>query len=783
MLRNTIIHILNVACNDQDSEHISHRKRVMMASTIVISLVTGVILPYFIARGDMEMAILTGVTLGKSILVARHLACKKHLPERVYDVFVFLCTAIALIADQRTRGVYDFWFCSILSVDLAVLVGCGCRVVKLVSFVSILWLIVKMIEEASDAVGFYEKTDPGVGWEPAIKLMLIRMSVFVVNALVVYDFANNLRSKEKSIIRMTEVTEQIVSSLERFEIVVAYRLVAMDSSEDELPSSLRDSFLILIRNLECYRPYLPDVLFKGKEFVASPKRRSLKLKSSDSTVSSFHPTTMNASSVSVIIPKLSDYPTMSSVVFNHAVSQVSLIIDSASSNYFGNVNKTIGDVVNIIFEDTQNAIAACCSIHLRLNNLDWPDCVMSQLKSNNIYKGLPVSIGMSIGLISTSRDCCINSLSYSGTVVSESHRIANIIPKGSSAMMTSQADELRDVIKDIFWKPVRGDDYFLFFPKQLEERRETEYPSLGLELNGSSISFCGFNPIQPPLFLQPKLTESQVTTSAVNILGTEQCLACDEVEFVYSLIIACAARSGSAVVAVSGSIINCTWNAFDSQKSHISDCTWFVAQLSHIEYKTSFDISAGVATGRCHCGIVGSATHMTSAVLGGTVELSSELCIAARRLKIKALFASIPGTRNINQDPCLCGILRPVISCVLSNFSFLAYELRIEVLNIDHFLNPSSVDESWRWEDDFFANLSQLPPSELIACRHSNCDPVLRRIINNLIEHKHTPIIINTILFSITDSVASPQRATICERVQFGKERTSFPSLPDGVLD
>eukprot|EP01065_Artemidia_motanka_P049480 TRINITY_DN8213_c0_g2_i3.p1 TRINITY_DN8213_c0_g2~~TRINITY_DN8213_c0_g2_i3.p1 ORF type:complete len:627 (+),score=154.56 TRINITY_DN8213_c0_g2_i3:87-1967(+) len=280
VLRSLWFKVGQKCCRSSDSVLDRERKLLLAPAALVVSVYGTLWTAAALAReGPSFVSVFCGVGAAHSAASFLLMLCTDSSASRVAKYLLLMSSVYIGCMDiyGAVQGLHRYWaFETVLIV--------GSRLLQLESWVPVCIMAVGIaysfivVAELAAPFGLREVANLGVDRDvamcdcadPPCGQGARGVSLVVVVTLVLIDslaqrFSTNVMMQLRLIEASVEVTQRVTVALGRYEVELAESVVLSPEGEG-LPPELRDSLLILLRNLKAYKPYLPQsCLVEDKE--------------------------------------------------------------------------------------------------------------------------------------------------------------------------------------------------------------------------------------------------------------------------------------------------------------------------------------------------------------------------------------------------------------------------------------------------------------------------------------------------------------------------------------
>ena len=683
------------------------------------------------AVGPQPRGVICGFAAGLGALfMLKWFATKKQTrSEVVFGLYMWLFVIIALDFLARSEVEEPLWPCVVLVVDITLLCNlsekCGTGIV--------VTLVVYLLIIMTESVGRYGLFDIIYG-DKAIDLeclgltpdevqtlpckkklkstliyTMVFIGVFVMDYYCTRNFANKMRAGQQKLESSISLAETVVAALVRLDLDEAENHI-VDSNPTDLTAILK----LLIRNLNEYRPYLPDSLFdlrRGTQFhdLVKPPQSPATVLFTD------------LKSSTAIWEASPDAMTKALKIHNK-------IIRSCMAEHGGYEVKTIGDSFMVAFETLADGVTFAIAVQEQFTITVWPsDLIVPQSFENS---SLMLRIGLHHGDVDL-QICPLNGRTdYVGRTSNKAARMEGVCVPGGIALDSTFIDEI--VLAEGWSFTFKSEDLKGFGDHQctiaILSRKQFNLDSL--EVSSGCSSFISVAPSVPSVSInhdhrisqELELAKKNSTVCAVHmVINSDDHLLQYFINTALGKTITCMERTEGSIVSVMSSSITIGWNTTRVSRGHFQDGLRFVSLMYGLFYRD--DARIGISSGPVHCGRVGTRDQRFVTVFGTCLRTCHLLCLAAQDVGTFAVCANAPfdfPTRRPIDRWC-------------SDESFLVYELQARELKrwlsvtMHQEVSENTDPVDWGWSPDYVKSFNEGNWKE-IKKRRTQSDKVLARV-------------------------------------------------------
>ncbi|KAJ9457613.1 Adenylate cyclase [Diplonema papillatum] len=660
----------------------------------------------------------------------------KSLTHRELEVGLAGYTLLVLLYDLST-----FAYLSARSWSLGILILDTILVCKMERYVTVqhitvisLWLIVTYAEEATrfglleyvtnsrvreSREKVYDCEDKPCARDlgSVIGLFCISFGVFYLDYFITRGFASRVHEEKAKVQASIDAAHRIALSLAEFDLESAR--ADLEACAD-LPEQLSASFRDIVRNLEAYRPYLPDALFDelhNKKYVGG-----------GDSISSGQPGVNTGKACIVFTDIESSTATWEDCPdgMKRGLKLHNSALRECIKQHNGYEVKTIGDAFMVAFSSVDEGVQFSLDVQTALLKVAWPAALyelpLCARDDGGVWGGLRVRIGLNFGPVVVETNSVTGRLDYFGNTVNVAARIEGASVGGLTALSdTVLLDVSDEVLEQAVPLPIghvvlkgvsQPTALYLLVPRRLRARSTRADEVLRKRAEGTApakrkpsatsapdstnlllASFGRDKTFREQLERVPCATICMVqvffTSSESREVPRLQQLVNDRLSRVLSSL----DRSDGTVISVLGASVVSGWNTWRRCVTHVDNSLHFADLLYRSVLTSAYTppedllpspagnedgtVYLGLSTGGLICGNVGTGLQRFMTALGPCVSLSKYLSDAALRFNTFALYShvSLP-TFQLHQRN-LSHIMRPVDRWTAAdNSQILVCELR-----------------------------------------------------------------------------------------------------------
>ena len=602
----------------------------------------------------------------------------------------------------------------------------------------------------------------------AISDQLSVMTVFLLDYFFTSNFAKGLICEKLKVEKNVLLAEKVIECLVKFDL---------ERAESEINSSpmteLTRSLTQLVRNLELYRPFLPESLFEESEVCLQKV---------------IPPPGLHGEQVSIVftdIKNSTDCWESAPLAMKKALRSHNNAIRNCMRDFNGYEIKTIGDSFMVAFTSLEDAFHFGLQVHCRLLEVNWPTDLLHiphcKADKSGDWSGLRVRIGISWGDISMEVQQNSDRFDYFGPIVNQASRIERVCIPGAVCASEAAYKELRKIDlsncgvspfhmaetiemsnvdlrgigKQTLWclvpstLPTRCEQitYQLLNGIQKEKKSsiktESENTSTGSNL---SRTISAKKVVQVRELFSQVLQKRNISVASIDIkLGTafQDYIEDSDPQYILTKnlksIISSADRTDGIVISVLATSVTVAWNVSNKTVNHVSGSFRFSFLLSKSQTSGCF---IGLSNGGVFYGTVGALEQRFVTAVGSVVNVASALCYTAADLNATCLYSSTDKKLSANSDSSLSSSLRPVDTWCLHGKEldgFIVYQVSKSMLSVI-FSSPDvsvvhDICVGWEWSDVY--EEAFIAGDVEIITKKGNHDRIIRRVIANMNSESH----------------------------------------------
>eukprot|EP01065_Artemidia_motanka_P001106 TRINITY_DN10524_c0_g1_i1.p1 TRINITY_DN10524_c0_g1~~TRINITY_DN10524_c0_g1_i1.p1 ORF type:complete len:825 (+),score=129.00 TRINITY_DN10524_c0_g1_i1:45-2519(+) len=258
------------------------------------------------------------------------------------------------------------------------------------------------------------------------------------------SFSRAMRAQYEIVDTSVRVSEKIAQLLASYSVNEAQELVTGDQSR-VLPRDLKEAYEKLLRNLESYRPFLPDSLLYAREGMASERTSPFSL-DRDMSPPGWQSESPMATICFTDIESSTDlWDAFPQSMFD-AIRDHNDILRTVGERWNGYEVKTIGDSFMMAFHEPADGINFCLDVQEDLVRHSWTGITSCDLcrpvrtsDGDLLWHGLRVRAGVNAGPVRLEQNPISNRWDYFGTTVNVAARVEGLIRKGGVVCATNAA--------------------------------------------------------------------------------------------------------------------------------------------------------------------------------------------------------------------------------------------------------------------------------------------------------------------------------------------------------
>ncbi|KAJ9471637.1 Adenylate cyclase [Diplonema papillatum] len=603
--------------------------------------------------------------------------------------------AFAALAEHR------IWPCIMLLLDMNLLAS-GPEWVSLVMLgMTLVWILISSIEDAY-GLGMYDPFSD-FGWGATVRICdcddppcpkggLVDLfstfgtlgSVVVMDFLLTRHFATSLNAASARMELSIDIAQKVAHALSEFDLDAASSQL---DSETHLPDGLRDALEQILKNLTCYRPYIPEAILSS-----GPSH------SETNVVDAPGLYTGAAALVFTDIKSSTATWDAEPAAMKQALRIHNKVLRATIAQFDGYEVKTVGDSFMVAFESFDAAVRFGLAAQVSLYEQEWPAELMKLPQCASVagvWNGLRIRVGVHCGEVEVEKNAVNDRFDYHGTTVNKAARLEGVCPPGGVAIDSKAAEggtyqfvkeavmASRDVIK------LRGlgeTAMQILFPRPLFGRQPNNVAEFGSASKRSSKSMPRHN----SRILDGTLPTSHwnetkrfaMSTSGVAALhdseeGDSVVGAVTQLHDSLAWIQNCLDRSDGSMVTVTGSFAVFAWNVVQACASHAENACRFASLLE----QDNRALVCGLCCSK-HALVVLAGRQKYVTLIGYGSKVAERVCRRAIKVKCPALYA-LPLTDNALPSS-LTSMLVQLETWELRNslesvLSFVVYMLEVDV--------------------------------------------------------------------------------------------------------
>eukprot|EP00755_Sulcionema_specki_P025911 Sspe_Gene.84407::Locus_55410_Transcript_1_1_Confidence_1.000_Length_2410::g.84407::m.84407 len=739
-----------------------YRKDVLLSIHIVSTFVLTAVLPISLAPTPY---IILSHCVSYLVLIFPVVWCAvtKSLSSAATGRFVVLSgLRMTVIVHFESYGQGDSWSISVLVMDLLLLLGCHRVLIGVFRNTVLCYLAFHAVLSCVDT-GIYDalptlsivETHQLISPSRAMVALTFRVFVLCCDFSMTQYFAVEMRKRQGQLESSVQAAHSIASALVDFDLDLARAELGRSDLED----GLRDALGSLLENLQTYRPFLPDALFK-QGCAASSLSHSRMPPCGDGVAVAF---TDIQSSTAI----WDSYPS----AMRRAMTVHDEVVRGVIVQHNGYEVKTIGDAFMVAFDSTVDAVLFGVSVQEKLYQASWPEEILEHplCAPTELWNGLRVRVGIHTGDgVEVQTNPVTGRADYFGPVVNIASRIEGRAHGGVIAMTQAVYDEH---VKHLSSNTVRvsvldvGDHLFkgiptpvsvvLVAPHHLAGRLlQGKWPVTPAQQDCDSLTTISVASAPPSVLSEPCVMGVVTTlptadhrmeqshTSIASIRVDYRCPGVEDTPHAVSSVVEaavdCAERAKGKILSVCSASIVVAWNVSEPCAGHHVHAARFAGFLKKQTMRTVWapTMTVGLSTGQVLHGHAGTGSQRFVMVVGQCVELAAALAAAAADLKTFCLAAAVPGFKCVADDPSLSRAARKVDQWKLSPPSTTTTVYEVDVDRVRTLQTGSSDEHGWGWSAEY----DQAFTAKDVATIKSNTprdDAVLSRVALLLTDDTH----------------------------------------------
>eukprot|EP01059_Diplonema_ambulator_P024973 TRINITY_DN417_c0_g1_i6.p1 TRINITY_DN417_c0_g1~~TRINITY_DN417_c0_g1_i6.p1 ORF type:complete len:698 (+),score=165.89 TRINITY_DN417_c0_g1_i6:113-2206(+) len=657
----------------QDDPFTVFRKKVVInAMTACLVIYTWAIGVTLMGAENFYECIPAAVVTGAALC---HLVYTKKVNESYLEATIYV-SAVAVILGDLVAAVVAYqsreWALFVILTDIALVCRLPARTTRFLSAMVTIYLIVAAFESAFRFGLFDWSYLPSQKWRGRLTtgcsgipcrntsafadLLLVQLPVFLLDFYFTRKFAYDLYAERDSMQRVITATEEIASSLSRFDLTLAESIL----NTAHLPLPLDTAFRDILSNLEIYRPYLPDALFAQMH-----QNRS-------STGKHVPPPGLESKRAALVFTDIQGSTATWEACpdgMGEGLKVHNEVMRECAAAHNGYEVKTIGDAFMVAFEEVSDAVQFGLAVQERLVEAHWPSALLGLEHCKKVldgpWCGLRVRVGVHCGEVDVQLNTLTGRYDYFGNTVNKAARMEGACVGGAVAVtqeVLEEAGDLRGVIMlemgAIELKGVQGRmTAYILLPSSLAGRRGyvEEQMHLGkgdrrLRVHADEGRSSRSSIDVMPLDMMKQAPSATVGVTEVVIGSSDAGDVTDVMNSVLGKVVTSSERTHGTIVSLQGSRVAVCWNGLKTCVTHVENSLAFVQMMAVGSVVGRREVHVGVSTGSVVCGAVGGRRQKFVAVVGPCVGLSGTLCSRAESRKVLCCYAAPVVPTCLNND-------------------------------------------------------------------------------------------------------------------------------------
>eukprot|EP00755_Sulcionema_specki_P037681 Sspe_Gene.109396::Locus_89537_Transcript_2_2_Confidence_0.667_Length_2027::g.109396::m.109396 len=243
----------------------STRKTIIVPAMLVVGVVS--LLRVFLQLANRGHIFSQAYSLALAFFIAcglLHTFITKRLTEPMAIVYISGVTVLSVcLGDITTYSLHEKYTGVVLTMDCILLCRCSETFTTVARNVIVVYILVITLEHTV-GLGIFslipeewvgEKRPAPLGTGFLFSLLSQRLMVFLLDFMMTQHFARRMHKEQATIQAVVVTAENIAVALSRFDTCTASTLINESSG---LPDELRAALETLVKNLQTYRPYLPQ---------------------------------------------------------------------------------------------------------------------------------------------------------------------------------------------------------------------------------------------------------------------------------------------------------------------------------------------------------------------------------------------------------------------------------------------------------------------------------------------------------------------------------------------
>ena len=271
----------------------------------------------------------------------------------------------------------------------------------------------------------------------------LTLAVFLLDFHYTRGFAVAVRAEKANVASAVETAREVAAALGHFDLPAVAAM--LDAREEQLPADLHTAFWTLLRNLECYRPYLPLSLL---EDCGPPADTPSSARAAQPAVAGGEVPPPGLGKENVAAVAFTDVKG-STALWDAAPEAMSraLRIHNAAIRLLlhergGYEVKTIGDAFMVAFARVEDALDFSLDLQTRLLASPWPPALLrlrqcaaaSNDAGGALWGGLTLRIGVHSGAVAPETNPVTGRTDYFGPTPNLASRLEGCCPPGCVAV-------------------------------------------------------------------------------------------------------------------------------------------------------------------------------------------------------------------------------------------------------------------------------------------------------------------------------------------------------------
>eukprot|EP01059_Diplonema_ambulator_P024965 TRINITY_DN417_c0_g1_i16.p1 TRINITY_DN417_c0_g1~~TRINITY_DN417_c0_g1_i16.p1 ORF type:complete len:705 (+),score=182.30 TRINITY_DN417_c0_g1_i16:54-2168(+) len=664
----------------EDDPFTVFKKKVILNATAAMILINWWAINFTLFdRSEKFYACFPGAAVSVGAYV--HLVYTKRVNDLIIEVVLYVA-AVALVLGDLVASVVAFqsrlWALFVILTDIALVCRLPPRVTRILIATASIYFFASAIE-ATFRFGLFDWSYlppqrtrmlhvTGCAQIPCknvvafTDLIVIQLAIFLLDFYFTRKFAYDLYAEKESMQRVITATEEIASSLSRFDLTLAESIL----NTAHLPLPLDTAFRDILSNLEIYRPYLPDAIFAKLHSECAKAGKQVPPPGLDTKKAALVFTDIQGSTATW--EACPDGMGEGLKVHNEVMREC-----AAAHN--GYEVKTIGDAFMVAFEEVSDAVQFSLDVLERLVKAQWPSTLLALEHCKWIpdgpWCGLRVRVGVHCGEVDVQLNTLTGRYDYFGNTVNKAARMEGACVGGAVAVTQEVLDQAGDlcgaIMIDMGAIELKGVQEavqaYLLLPEGLAGRRGYVEEQMHLSRRDRKLKVRTQAPQQTAsaidsdsslemIQLDTMQRAPSATVGVAEVILESSDVGAIEVMMnsVLGKVVTSSERTHGTIVSLQGSRVAVCWNGLKTCVTHVENSLAFVQMMAVGSVVGRREVHVGVSTGSVVCGAVGGRRQKFVAVVGPCVGLSGTLCSRAESRKVLCCYAAPVVPTCLNND-------------------------------------------------------------------------------------------------------------------------------------